>query len=244
MGNNTIKRKIRVSYTPAAFSEIASDRSSIAVVVDVFRASTTICAAFQRGIKKVIPVVEENEAIDYKRKGFLVAGERDGIKLDFCDYGNSPLGFPKKLTRKNLVITTTNGTRAINAVKGYDEVLIGSFCNIGKLIEHLSMEPKDLLIQCAGWKGDFSIEDSLFAGAFTESLVISGLFEISSDTALAAFTMWERAKADLAGFLRKSQHYQRLKKIGYEADMIFALKSNTTNVLPVWEDYYLKDKIK
>ncbi len=60
------------------------------VVVDIFRAGTTICTAFQQGVEKIIPVGLVDEAKNYKEKGFLVAGERDGIKLEIADFGNSP----------------------------------------------------------------------------------------------------------------------------------------------------------
>src|SRR6266542_5954411 len=107
------QRSVEVSFTPASFDCFRNPRA-VVVVVDVLRATSAICAAFMNGVDKIIPVGTVEEARAYKQKGFLVAAERDGLVLDFADFGNSPYNFtPERVKGKTIVYSTTNGTQAI-----------------------------------------------------------------------------------------------------------------------------------
>ena len=107
------KKKIEVCFSPAVF-QYYKDSNAIAVVIDTLRASSAICNAFQNGVEKLIPVKTIDEARKYKKKGFIVAAERDGYVLDFADFGNSPFNFTEERVKgKTIVYSTTNGTQAI-----------------------------------------------------------------------------------------------------------------------------------
>ena len=112
------KRQIKVCLSPALF-DLYSDRKSLIVVVDILRATSAMCAAFHNGVKTITPVSTVEEALEYKSKSdYIIAAERNGKKVSGFDFGNSPIQYVKSnIKDKNLVMTTTNGTRAINIAK-------------------------------------------------------------------------------------------------------------------------------
>ena len=145
--------------------------NAIVVVIDVLRATSAICTAFENGAKEMIPVANVEEALEYQKKGFLVGAERNGEKLEGFDFGNSPYDYmDPKIKDQTLVLTTTNGTQAIEIAKDNYMVVIGAFTNITALSDWLIKQDKNIILLCAGWKGRVNLEDSLFAGAVVERL--------------------------------------------------------------------------
>ncbi len=233
---------IEVIFAPSLFSTRQIRVNCAVVVVDILRAGTTICAAFQEGVEKIIPVSSIEKAVWYKEKGYFITGERDGIKLEFADFGNSPLEFAKQnLKGKTLVITTTNGTRAIEMAQDNDQIAIGAFTNLGYLSDWLITQKRNIVILCAGWRETFSLEDSIFAGALTECLIQKGNSYSLHDSASAAQEFWRLAKSDLSSYLKKGSHYQRLVKLGAQGDLDYAVVLNSTKVVPVMENNYFKN---
>src|SRR5512133_2694845 len=103
---------IEVCLSPALFKYITTTGDFIVVIIDVLRATTSFCAAFDSGVKTVIPVSGLDKLLEYKNNGFLTAAERDGNKVDFADFGNSPTVFLQSdLSGKELAYSTTNGTQ-------------------------------------------------------------------------------------------------------------------------------------
>lgn len=152
------------------------------VVIDLFRATTAFCTAFNYGIKEIMPFEEVENARKMRGKGFLIAGERNGNKLDGFDFGNSPFDFMNEnIKGHSLAFTTTNGTQCINIVKEKGEVLIASFNNFSSLIDSLVKEGNDVALVCSGWKGMPNIEDSICAGAIANELLKCG-FEAVEDS--------------------------------------------------------------
>jgi len=232
---------IEVCFTPETFQFRSLKSNALVVVTDVFRASTTICTAMSRGIKKVIPVLTEQEAINLKKKGYKVAAERQGKKLDFADFGNSPTAFPPEFDFEELAITTTNGTKAIQTASGAQQLLIGSFSNIDAIAAYVSNQHSDVMILCSGWNGSFSLEDVVFAGALAAELIQRGNHLEGFDSTRAAIDLWNQAALDLQKYLSSSQHYQRLINLGLENDLQFCLESDTTDVVPILDNHYLTD---
>ena len=171
---DTGKKKIEVCFSPALYPFYRND-NAVVVVSDILRATTAICAAFENGVKSLIPVADLNEAREWKKKGYLVAAERDGLVLDFADFGNSPFNFhPEQVRGKTIVYSTTNGTQAIRMASGAKHVAIGAFINLTALAEWIIGEDSDVLVLCAGWKNRYNIEDSVFAGALFQDCDFSG----------------------------------------------------------------------
>ena len=131
------KPRVEVCFTPNLFPLYAED-FEVVVVIDVLRATSAICTAFHYGVDKIIPVSSLEEATVYRDKGFHVAAERKGKIVEGFDYGNSPLSYKNdKLKGETLVLTTTNGTKAINIAKDIEHLLIGSLLNLDAISKYL-----------------------------------------------------------------------------------------------------------
>ncbi|HAJ99065.1 MAG TPA: 2-phosphosulfolactate phosphatase, partial [Bacteroidales bacterium] len=131
MYNETGKYSVEVCFSPLSWPLFAKE-NAVVVIVDIFRATTAICAALHNGVKSIIPVAEIWESEAYKQKGYIVAGERDGHKLQCADIGNSPFNFlDPSLRGKTIAMNTTNGTQAIKVANNTGcVVVIGSFLNL------------------------------------------------------------------------------------------------------------------
>lgn len=202
-----------------------------------------MCTAFEYGVKEIIPVATVEEAMAYKKEGYLVGAERNGEIVEGFDFGNSPFSYmDKSLKGKTIVLTTTNGTKAITIAKGVREILIGSFLNLSALADFLIRDNKDVLIQCAGWKNRFNLEDTVFSGALIQKLVESPNFGTLADSALAAGYLYEKGKDDLFGFLSNSSHRNRLKRLNLDEDIRFCLQQSVYKVIPVFRNGVLVEK--
>ena len=127
------RKRVEVCFTPGEYAYY-KDEFEIVVVIDVLRATSAICAAFDNGIKSIIPVPTVEEAWTYKQKGYLAGAERKGQIVDGFDFGNSPFSYMKEeFIGKEVVLTTTNGTKSLEVAKDADTVVVGSFLNLTAL---------------------------------------------------------------------------------------------------------------
>ncbi len=228
-------KSIEVILSPALFTYKTTVDNYIVVVVDVLRATTAFCAAFDSGAKTVIPVSGLDELREYKDKGFLVAAERNGKKVDFADFGNSPSVFSETdLTGKDLAYSTTNGTQAIEISKKSGKICAAAFVNLDAASEWLFSQHLNIIVLCSGWKNTVSLEDTLCAGALVELLELSGLYKHICDSSTAALALWQSSKNELEEVVKKANHYQRLVKLSQQKDLEHSLKLNSSNVVPVW----------
>jgi len=228
---------IEVCFTPKLFPDILTKENYVVVLADILRATTSICAAFQNGVMEIIPVAGLDEAREMKSKGFLVASEQDGRKLDWADFGNSAFNFTTEaIGGKSLVYCTTNGTRAIEIAKTAEKIAMGAFVNLSALAEWLVKENKNVVILCSGWKNKFCLEDSLFAGALTEKLLNILGFTTCCDSAQASMDLWKVARVDILTYLEKAAHRHRLKKLGLDDVILYSFTTDTTRVVPVYEN--------
>jgi 2-phosphosulfolactate phosphatase len=230
---------IEVCFSPLLYP-LFHKENTVVVIIDILRASSAITTAFFHGVGKMIPVGTLEEAQKYKDQGFLVAAERNAEIVKGFDLGNSPFGYMNvKVKGKTIVITTSNGTLAINVAKDAHKVVIGSFLNIDVMIDFLRKEKKDVLFLCAGWKNKFNLEDTLYAGAVAEALIYKYDFNSTCDSTIAAVELYKLAKLDLYGFLENSSHRNRLAKLDLERDIRYCLTPNQCPVIPVLEGKYL-----
>ncbi len=225
---------VDIATSPALYPYYQQENDTV-IVVDIFRASTTICRMLHNGAAAIIPVSDIEEAKRYKAAGYLVGAERKTRKCDFADCGNSPFDYtPERVKGKEVVFTTTNGTMAIKQSENARELLIGSFSNIGALAEHCMKRAERIVIICAGWHNRINLEDTLFGGAFVERLYVGGRVTIGSDAVRLAQLMWQEAKTDPITFLKGSDHYARLIANGAEGDAAYCLSSDTLSVVPLF----------
>lgn len=227
---------VQTCFSPALFPLFA-DPEAIVVVVDVLRATSAICTAIHHGVECMIPVAGLDEAKRYKDQGYLVAAERNAIKQEGFDFGNSPFHYmTPEVKGKTIVISTTNGTQAIEAAKGSAVIAIGSFLNLTALAEWIRPQGRNVIVLCAGWKNKFNMEDSLFAGALSNLLCADDRFTTICDSSIAAGYLYERAGEDLYGFLENSSHRKRLKSLHLEDDIRYCLTRDTMDSIPVFQE--------
>ena len=214
------------------------------IVVDTFRASATICTMLHNGATAVIPVAGREEAKQYKSEGFLVGAERNTRKCDFADFGNSPFEYtPERVSGKEVVFTTTNGTQAIQAAKECRQLFIGTFSNIDAVLEASLRSSERIVILCAGWENRINIEDTLFGGALAEKLSEKEELIIGSDSVRIALELWQQAKDNPLEYVKKSDHYRRFVENGVEGDAAYCLQMNTVPVVPCYDKKEGKLKI-
>jgi 2-phosphosulfolactate phosphatase len=228
-------KSIEVCFSPALFEYKTTRDDYVVVIVDVLRATTAFCAAFDRGVKAIIPVAGVELAHEYKKEGFLVVAERGGEKLDFADFSNSPLDLlHAEIEGKTLVYSTTNGTQAIEKAKNSGSIVVGCFSNLSLLCEWLEQTNRNVVILCSGWENTFSLEDTLCAGAITHSLLKSGQYAVNCDAACAALDLWMNARKDIQGYLTKASHFKRLERLGLQNDLAYCVQLNISGSLPLW----------
>ena len=214
--------------------------SSIVVIIDILRATSTIATALNNGAKCVIPVDSVSEAIRIgKQIGGITAGERDGKIAEGLEYGNSPFEYPAEFIKgKTLVLTTTNGTKLLHMALDNNAraVIVGSFNNLSAVTEFLISRKENIILGCAAWKGRVNIEDTLFAGAVIER--VKEHYSINCDSSQIAANLYRAAEKDLFKFLKvnNASHYQRLTGFGLEKDIRYCLTRDNANVLVVYEE--------
>jgi len=233
------KPALFTSLSPALLS-LYDITSSVVVIIDVLRATSTIATVLHNGAKEIIPVDSVNECIRIGRQiEAITAGERDGKVAEGLEHGNSPFEYPESfIGGKTLVLTTTNGTKLLHMAlnNGAHEIITGSFANLDAVCNHLVQKNKPVLLACAAWKDRVNIEDTLFAGAVINK--IKEHFSINCDASQMALGLYKEAEEDLYEFMKRKEasHYKRLTSFGLEKDIRHCLTSNTANVLPLYSE--------
>jgi 2-phosphosulfolactate phosphatase len=214
--------------TPALFHLHSKDiENKQVVVIDILRATTTMVVAYENGANNVIPVEHLEDALVYREQGYLIAGERNGVKVEGFDMGNSPQEFTKDIIEgRNIVLSTTNGTKAINACSAAKFRYVSSFRNIDAMAKTIIENNHNVLLFCAGWKDKFNLEDTVFAGALAQQLLDNG-FTTNDDATRMACSLWNLAKPNLTDFLADASHVQRFKSLHIESDLEVCLRFNT-----------------
>ncbi len=226
-----------------------TNSKDISIMVDAFRASTSITIALDK-FEEVIPTFtpEEAKKIAKEKKGIL-AGERMGKALKGFDLGNSPVEINNLNTDiKNLILTTSNGTRILKDMKS--TILIGCFINAKAVAEkslHIAKENNytHIDVVMAGWKGNFAIEDFLASGEILywiqkgfDEKCFDEKFNISeyAQSAILASRNYKEAKE----IVYKTKSSKRLKKLGYEKDIEFSLRKNISQNVAIYDKGALK----
>jgi 2-phosphosulfolactate phosphatase len=220
-------------------------KNAVVVIIDVFRATSTIASALKNGAKSIVPVDTVPKAIEIsKRLDGIAAGERDGKIADGLQHGNSPLEYsPDFIGGKILVLTTTNGTKLLHMAldNNADTIISGSFPNLSSVCKYLVQQNKNVVLGCAGWKDRYNLEDTLFAGAVISR--VKEHFTIHCDSSLTAELLYDKHKNDLVGFAPNLTHYHRLvERFGLIEDIRFCLTPDMADVLVVYEDGKLVKK--
>ncbi len=228
------KPTLEVCLSPALL-HLYDVKNSIVVIIDVLRATSTICTALYNGATRVIPVASVPECISIGEalgQDAITAGERDGQIAEGLLHGNSPFEYSREFIQdKTLVLTTTNGTKLLHMAKDAIEIITGSFPNLSAVCDYLLAQGKPVILGCAAWKDRVNMEDTLFAGAVVSRL--KEHFTIDDDSAVAAETLYQVSKDNIHEVMKQASHYRRLAKFGLEKDIRYCLTPDGANVLPI-----------
>jgi 2-phosphosulfolactate phosphatase len=210
-------------------------RGAMVVLIDVLRASSTIVSALAAGAREARCFASVAEARRARRaaagRPVLLCGERKGRKVPGFDLGNSPGEFtPKRCAGRTLLMTTTNGTRALGRTRLAREVIIGCFLNLSAVAARLSAARGDVALLCAGTEGEVSAEDVAFAGALACEIAENGI--ALTESAQQAVPVWRAARRSLTRFLAASRGGRPLVEIGLERDIRFCARRNRFDLVP------------
>ncbi len=221
---------IDVVFTPdlLPFSDLTG---KTVVVTDILRATTTITFAIANGATVITPVLTPEAAfrLAADQPNTLIGGERGGVKVDGFDLGNSPREYTEAtVSDRQIVLTTTNGTRTLQACRAAEHILVGSFLNLRAIVDRLAQVEGELVIACSGREGGFCTEDTAFAGACVAAFADAQL----TDAAETAKILYQTHRDDLLGMLKNCYHGRSLAGIGLGEDLEFCAQLDLVDALP------------
>jgi 2-phosphosulfolactate phosphatase len=237
---------LEVLFSPTEFAalEHLDLSATVCVVFDVLRATSSMVTALSNGAKSIIPVAEISEALHFRshRNDVLLAGEREGVRIPVdltggvpFDLGNSPREFRQDIIAgKTIVMTTTNGTRALRACAHAKKVLVGSFLNLHAVADRLGKDaPAHLVLVCSGTKEECAYEDALCAGALCDLLWMTWSAGSVSDSALIARNLFWHERQDLLAAVSQSRNGLRLLSIPeLREDVRFCVRRDVLGMVP------------
>jgi 2-phosphosulfolactate phosphatase len=223
-------------------------KGSVAVVIDVLRATSSIATAFSSGCRKLIPARSKEEALALREKNpqALLTGEQGGLKIEGFDLGNCPFEYSAgNVAGRTLVMTTSNGTRTVLGASeaGASPVFLCSFLNLDAVAAACTaacqgrsgLPAKELAIACSGSHGEFSLEDYACAGALAEDLASQGLFRLNKDAQEAVKVFRDYGRDPLRA-MKDSPHGQQLEGMGFAKDLVYCANVSALDVVPVFAD--------
>ena len=212
-----------------------SDR--IVIVIDVLRSGSTICEALNNDALKIIPTATVGDAgkiaENCDKKITLFCGERNCKPIDGFDLGNSPEDYTKEIvSKKNIVLTSTNGSKALLNANTSLITIICSFNNFLTVIDFLKTVKRDFVIICAGQEGKFSLEDTFLAGKIIDSFSRYPNLQLN-DAAISAKIIFRYFRKDLKGMIYNNEQGKYLAEIGLKKDIDFAIQEDIYDFLPI-----------
>lgn len=252
-------------------------KGKVVVVIDVLRATSVMTTALSNGCKEVIPAREIDEALQIvgnEREKYILGGERNALKIEGFDYSNSPLDYTKENVKgRTLVMTTSNGTRAIKNSEAADHIFIAAMINAKAVAKKLVKLNKDVVFVNAGTQGEFSIDDFITSGYIIECLKqlvlqqnekngykeedIKNSTKIKecigichkkdnitlTDIATTSHYVYKNNK-DIISFVKYATHYNRIKELGLEEDLKYCLTKDIINTVPEYKSGKVRNSLE
>jgi len=223
-----------IPYASVARPELTNDKT--VVVIDVLRATSVMLTALTNGAREIVPAISPEEALQksllYNAEEVLLAGEQQAVKIEGFHLGNSPLEYtPEKISGKTIIMSTTNGTKALNSCLNANEVLIGAFLNANAVITGL-LQKEEVVLFCSGTNNNFSLDDGLCA-----AMIIDGLTtRLATKPTLSDFAILllkaYRDNKNLSESLKECHHLNLLKQKGFEQDVTYCLQNSLYYIVP------------
>ncbi|MEX2461990.1 MAG: 2-phosphosulfolactate phosphatase [Paenibacillaceae bacterium] len=221
-----------LSHVKEVQSQLINDQTVI--VIDVLRATSNMITALTHGCKEIIPLESIEAAQRLQTTGDLLGGERNCCKLPHFNFGNSPFEYMTPLVKnKRILMATTNGTRIIKHVNQAKHILAGAFLN-AKACARTALElNENITILCAGTNDIFSWEDGLCAGLIVHELQLSTNHSLQvNDLGLCMLSSYLSVQSKLLQTLLQCSNGKRLRFLGFESDITYCAKVNTTDMVP------------
>jgi len=233
--------KIDLSFTHIPVTDDKL-KNHLVAVVDVLRASSTICEALRNGAKEIIPLAEVSEAMELtgklSRDNVLLCGEREGNIIPGYDLGNSPLEYSREMVQgKTLIFTSTNGSVAMTKAASAKSAIIVSFNNISAAVDYILRAGEDLTIICSGNNMQFAMEDAVCGGMMVNMLCQQSEDAVElNDGAQAAVILFQKFRSKYRQLLVRCFHGRYLKSLGYDQDLEFCSQVDNNNAIPVLKE--------
>lgn len=212
------------------------------LVIDMLRATSVITTAINNGCKKVIPVLTVEEALkiaDGHRDQYVLGGERKALKIEGFDFSNSPLEYGREfIENKTLIMTTSNGTRAIKGSLGAKNILIGALINGKAAADKINELSNDVTIVNAGTYGEFSMDDFICAGYIISRILEKREADLS-DIAKTALYVYEK-NTNVVDFIKNASHYKRIMDLNLHEDLKYCCTKDIINVVPEYTSGCIK----
>lgn len=217
----------------------------VVAVIDVLRASTSIATALSNGARTIMPVESTDVALirmkDFERDDVILAGETKMLPIPGFDVGNSPREFtPQVVNDRTILMTTTNGTRALMNLSGARDVLVASYVNhaaVSAMLRTAARANENISIVCAGHEGHFSLEDAACAGRYVRSISQKTRSAVELNDAACACELIDRKYGDnIAKIFRDSVHGKALAEAGFGEDLLACAAVDSHPVVPIYQD--------
>lgn len=228
-----ISKNVEVCFSPFHIPLYELTKKAV-VVIDVYRATSAIVAGIGSGVSKIIPVSTVDEAKAYRDKGFIAAAERKGAIVAGFELGNSPISFTEdRFKGETIVLSTSNGTKALLKATAAKEILVGAFLNQTAIVNYINQNHDAVMFLCAGWRDRFNLEDTIVAGAMAKALLEMG-WHTDCDSCLASMRLHDMAQADVKHFMADASHTNRLAHLNLDEDIAYCNQVDVFDVVPYY----------
>lgn len=214
-------------------------KDKIVVVIDMFRATSVIITAINNGCKKVIPYLTVEETLEeskkYNKDEVILGGERRTVKIDKFDLSNSPLEYTKEIVKDKVVLmTTTNGTRALTKCLKGKKIIIAAMINAKAVAEKLLELNEDIIIVNAGTNGEFSMDDYICSGYIINTMLKEKNNVEITDIAKTANMIYESNKG-IIEYVKEARHFSVMKSLNLDNDIEYCIKKSIIDVVPIYD---------
>lgn len=235
--------RLDVFFTPGEVTP-QDTAGRLVAIIDVLRASTTVAVALANGAKTVVPLPTADEVIvrsrDFAKSAVRTAGEQKMLPIPGFDMGNSPGAFTAEaIDGKTILLTTSNGTRALLGVQGARDIVIASYVNFTAVLALMKLASNtgiDITIICAAEEGVFALEDAACAGRFARALPKRADAVVLNDAATASVLVDRKYGDNIAKIFQDSSHGKELKAAGFGDDLVTAAAVDSYSVVPIYQD--------
>lgn len=235
--------RLDVFFTPAEVRP-ADTSGRLVAIIDVLRASTTVAVALANGARTVVPLPSADEvnvrAREFEKSAVRTAGEQKMLPIPGFDLGNSPGAFTAEAVEgKTILLTTSNGTRALLGVQAARDIVIASYVNFTAVLALMKVAASsntDIAIICAAQDGSFSLEDAACAGRYVRAIPKRADLVVINDAASASMLIDRKYGDTIAKIFKESSHGQALEAAGFGDDLITAAEVDSHSVVPIYQD--------